>query len=98
MSLRKLHRILRKLNLFRRHNHLSINDTLTVVSNEITGSAGCFGYRLMCQHLRSKGLNVGREETRMSLRSLDPVGVEQRSCIALSRGNIYLWDQIIFGT
>lgn len=79
ISLRHLNRILRSLNLFRRHNHIEPEETLNRISEQLRGSASCFGYRLMHQKLRSEGINVDRETVRLSLKELDPEGVTART-------------------
>lgn len=79
ISLRHLNRILRSLNLFRRHNHIEPEEALNRISEQLRGSASCFGYRLMHQKLRSDGINVDRETVRLALKELDPEGVTSRT-------------------
>ena len=79
LSVRQLNRILRSLGLFRRHHHISPNVTLQAVQEELKGSSSEFGYRLMHQKLRSKGLNTDRESVRIALKLLGPDGVKSRT-------------------
>lgn len=79
LSLRQLHRILRKGNLFRRKNKSSLNLIIDFVDSEIRNTSGsCFGYRTMHQKLRLKGLTTDRDTVRLVLKNLDPDGVEER--------------------
>ena len=97
ITVRQLNRILRKLMLFRRHNHVTLNSTILAVAKELNGSASNFGYRLMFQRLRSLGFNVHRETIRLVLKVLDPEGVQSRKRHRfkrrkyLSLGPNYLW-------
>ena len=80
LSLRQLKRILKERNLRRRKNHSNLMDVINAIEMEIEGSGSCVGYRQMHQLLRSKySLVTSRENVRMVLRELDPVGVEYRS-------------------
>ena len=97
ISIRQVNRVLRSMNLFRRGKKSSTNDILNAIHKEILGSGQCFGYRLMTQKLRMQGYNVDRETVRISLNSLDPEGVEQRSIHRFRRrkyrsvGPNYIW-------
>lgn len=53
LSNRQLHRVLRRLSLYRRREKTSINDVIDGVSKELEGSGSSFGYRLMRQQLQS---------------------------------------------
>lgn len=97
LSLRQLNRLLRKMGLFRRHNHVSPNTTLQAVRDVLKGSCSGFGYRQMHQKLRADGVNVSRESVRFALQALDPEGVDQRTNHRfnrrkyVSKGPNYLW-------
>ena len=77
-SLRQLHRILRKNNLFKRKNKSPLNSVMDFVSKELQGSCSGFGYRMMHQKLRKDGYVTDRETTRLILKALDPEGVTLR--------------------
>ena len=79
ISLRHLNRILRKLGLYRRKHHIEPEEALIHVNEQLSGSASCFGYRLMHQKLRRKGVNIDRETVRLSIKVLDPEGVAERT-------------------
>ena len=85
LSLRQLHRILRKQNLFCRYRKSNIIEvTLTILQN-LRGSSKLFGYRLIHQKLRANGFVVDREKVRIFLKTLDADGVELRSSHRLAR-------------
>ena len=88
ISIRQLHRILRKYNLFRRKSKSSVDSFINFVDNEISNtSANRFGYRSMHQKIRLSGLITDRETVRLVLKNLDPDGVEERSRQKLRRRN-----------
>ena len=60
ITLGQLHRILRSLSLYRRHEKSSTNEIVNVVSKELEGSSSQFGYRQMHQKIRSKGCHRQR--------------------------------------
>ena len=74
-TMRQLHRILRSLSLYRRHEKSSTNEIVNVVSKELEGSSSQFGYRQMHQKIRSKGFVTDRETVRLIIKTLDPKGV-----------------------
>ena len=81
MSLSTVKRRLRTVGLYRRKQgalSLSNEDLKKAIEIELGGS-GCFvGYRKMWARLKQKGIFVKRERVMHILRSLDPIGVEQR--------------------
>lgn len=85
LTVRQLHRVLRRLGLFRRGNRSNINDVLTFVQAQLNGSASCQDYRSMHQLLRNHGFNINRENVRMILSTLDPEGVAARTRRRLRR-------------
>ena len=85
ITLRHLHRLLRKYKLYRRRGKSPINQLLEFVKNELCGSSSSFGYRTMHMKLREQGFVVDKETVRIVLKSLDPQGVEKRSAHRLQR-------------
>lgn len=98
LSLRQLKRVLSARNLRRRKQPSDLQDVADAISEELTGSGSCFGYRFMHQHLRRKyRLVVDKETVRIALKVLDPNAVEDRTRGRLRRrkysvkGPNYLW-------
>ena len=97
ISKRTLHRVLRERNLYRRRRHNSVNSVLENVKTLLLGSGRCFGYRLMHQKLRSRGINTDRETVRLCLKSLDEEFVSLRKKHQFQRrkyvakGPNYVW-------
>ena len=97
ISIRHLKRILKDLNLYRRRHHVGVNVTIINITREVGNSGSSFGYRLMHQKLRSKGINVHRETVRLCILQLDPDGVQQRTNrrfrrrVYISAGPNFLW-------
>ena len=97
ITLRQLHRILRKLGLFRRKHKANINDIVSEVQKQLESSSSSFGYRLMHQKLRKNKFTVDRETVRIIMKSLDPEGVTLRSGHKLrrrtyrSQGPNFIW-------
>ena len=61
LSLRQLHRILRKQNLFRRCRKSNITEVTQAILQNLSGSSKSFGYCLMHQKLRADSFVVDRE-------------------------------------
>lgn len=98
LSLRQLKRILHNKGLTRRKEPDNLHTVIDTISQELSGSGNRIGYRQMHQRLRVKhGLVVDRETVRLSLKILDPVGVEDRSRRRLrrreyrGRGPNFIW-------
>lgn len=86
LSLRHLKRILQSMGLQRRKGHASIDDIAALIEYELQGNGSCLGYRQMTQKLRLQyGLVVHRETVRLTLKTLDPEGVEYRARRKLKR-------------
>ena len=85
LSLRQLHRILRKQNLFRRYRKSNITEVALVILQNLSRSSKSFGYRLMHQKLCADGFVVDRETVRILLEILNADGVELRSSHRLAR-------------
>ena len=97
LSLRQLHRILRKHNSFRRYQKSDITEVTQAILQNFSGSSKSFGYRLMHQKLRTDGFIVDRETVRILLKVPTAHGVELRSSHRLARRTYvsvepnYLW-------
>ena len=97
LSLRQLHRILRKQNLFHRCRKSNITEVTPAILQNLIGSSRLFDYRLMHQKLCADGFVVDRETVRILLKILDADGVELQSSHHLARrtyvsvGPNYLW-------
>lgn len=98
ISLRQLKRILSAKGLYRRRDYSSPVDVITAVERDLRGSGRLLGYRQMHQRLRCHyGFTIDRHFVRLILKTLDPDGVEQRSCHRLrrrqycSKGPDYIW-------
>ena len=61
ITLRQLHRILRKFGLLRRKHKTNINDIVSEVQKQLESSSSWFGYRPMHQKLRKNKFTVDRE-------------------------------------
>ena len=98
ISMRQLHRILRKEGLYRRQKKTKLNSVISAIKDNIDNHSGkCFGYRLMTQKLRNSGVTIDRETVRLCIKSLDPEGVDNRTAHRLYRrvytsvGPNFLW-------
>lgn len=97
VSVRHLHRLLRKNQLFRRFNHTSVNNVIMEVRKILEGSGSNFGYRALHQKLRLNGIITNREIVRFIVKTLDPEGVQLRTAHRLKRrlfispGPNYTW-------
>ena len=89
ISLRQLHRILRKYGLFRRKNYSSMNEIILALRMLLKESGSSLGYRRIHQKLRQLGCFIDKETVRLCLKMLDPAGVELRICSRLQR-RVYL--------
>eukprot|EP00111_Clytia_hemisphaerica_P014195 TCONS_00041804-protein len=85
LSLRQLHRILRSLGLFRRKHGRNTREVIAFIQNELRGSGSLLGYRLMHQRCIQQGYHTTRENVRLIIKYLDPVGVERRTRRVLRR-------------
>ena len=97
ISVRQLHRVLRKNGLFKRKNKSPLNHIFNFIIKELQGSSSHFGYRMMHQKARQNGYVVDRETVRLALKALDPEGVKLRKKKRLKRriyhsvGPNYAW-------
>ncbi|KAM7440134.1 hypothetical protein ABFA07_010628 [Porites harrisoni] len=97
-GMRHIRRRLNSMGLCRRKHKSFAREVIAAISNELTGSANCIGYRLMHQRLRNDHhLVVDRETVRLALKVMDPDGVEERKKHRLKRrkyfspGLNFLW-------
>ena len=73
-----MNRLLRQCNLQRRGYHININTVIKLIQDELKGFSLCFGHWYMLQKLRSSRLTADKENIRLILKSLDPLGVNKR--------------------
>ena len=85
ISLRQLHRVLRNQNLYRRKYGCDTRDVISFVRSQLRSSGSSLGYRLMHQRCLQAGYRTSRENIRIILKLLDPIGVEERSKKVLRR-------------
>ena len=85
ISLRQLHRILRKYGLCRRKNYSSLNEIILALKMLFKESGSSLGYRGMRQKLRQLGCFMDKETVCLCLKILDPSSVELRICKRLQR-------------
>ena len=89
VSLRKLHRILRRNGLYRKSNKSSFDQVIEFVSEQLEGSGSSIGYRQMHQRCIMHGFRVNRSNVLTILQQLDPDGIELRKRHCLRRRNYY---------
>ena len=85
ISLRHLHRVLRKCNLSRLLNKSTLNSVIDFVKEQLRGSYSLKGYRYMHIKAGMAGLVVDRETIRTILKALNPEGVLLRATHKLQR-------------
>ena len=96
LSERQLKRVLLGLNLARRR-YDDLTDVIQFIEAQLEGSGRLHGYRMMCSKCYENGLSVRKEDVRIILRELDPIGVETRLSRRLERrtynvpGPNYIW-------
>ena len=85
ISIRTLKRLCRKLRLFRRINHTSLEEVASFVQAETAGNGQMQGYRWL--HLRAvqRGYVVSQDTIRHLIKLFDPEGVELRRARRLRR-------------
>ena len=97
MSLRSLHRVLRRKNLSRKKEKSGLYQVLHFIQRELAGSGNNVGYRSMHQRVIAHGLKIDIESVRLGLKALDPHGVSYRARHRLkrrkygSRGSNFIW-------
>lgn len=89
LSLRKLHRILRRNGLYRKSHQSSFDQVIEFISEQFEGSGSSIGYRQMHQRCIMRGFRVNRSNVYTILRQFDPEGVELRKSHCLRRRNYY---------
>ena len=85
LTMRHLHRILRKQKLFRKNETVSSREILNSVAEELKEFGSSYGYRFIHKKIRMKGLPSNRELVRLALKALDPEGLKNRSLKKLTR-------------
>ena len=90
LTMRHLHRILRKQKLFRKNKIVLSREILNSVAEELKEPGSSYGYRFIHQKCRMKGLSTNRELVRLALKALDPEGVKNRSLKNLQVESIHL--------
>lgn len=89
ISLRKLHRILRENNLYRKKNKTPTGEVIQFISQQLSGSGSAIGYRQMHQRCVLSGQRVNRKTVLLIMRELDPNGIEMRKRHCLRRRSYY---------
>lgn len=85
ISLRTLHRLLREYGLRRKLVGNSTANMIESVSKEIQGVGVNRGYRSIYQNLIEQGIQIPVRMVRLTMKELDPSGVERRSKRVLRR-------------
>ena len=85
ISLRQLHKILRKYGLFKRKNYSSLNKAVLALKMLLKESGSSLGYKRIHQKLRQLGYFVDEETVRLCLKILVPSVVELGICRRLQR-------------
>ena len=85
ISLRHLHRLLRKLVLCRRKQKTPLNEVIEFICTKTSTSSSSFGYRVMLCKLRKNEFVINSETVRFTMKVLDPEGVANRSAKRLNR-------------
>lgn len=81
-----VHRSLRRMNLYRRNNESSLENTVVAIQGELAGTGRNIGYRAMRRRLLTDhGVNASAETVRVALQVLDSDGVNARARHALRR-------------
>ena len=97
LSERTLHRMLRKLRLYRRRNKSDLLDLASFIEQQILKSGSLHGYRWMHGVCSDAGFISSKEDVRLMLLLLDPTGVRLRAARRLRRreynakGPNYIW-------
>ena len=83
VSIRQLHRILRRKGLYRKGHHSQTSEVIHFINEELLGSGCCVGYRSMHQRCLRRGFRVPRNNVAIIQKVLDSGGVEfrRRNCL-----------------
>jgi len=76
ISMKTLKQILGRNGLFRRKNYDNLFDVIQFIGEELQGSGALHGYRWMYSKCKERGLHVRKEDIRLILSTLDPLGTE----------------------
>ena len=97
VSLRKPHRNLRRLGMFRRKNSDDINTIIIAIKRKADTLCSGYGYRMIHQKLRQMDVTTNRETVMLIVKAVDSDGVMNRSRyrlrrrIYVSKGPNYVW-------
>jgi len=97
LSLRHLKRIIMKLGLFRRKQYSNVGDVIEFVQHQLKTSGKLHGYRWMYEKCLSHNIRCKKEDIRIIIGALNPIGVSERRKRRLqrraypSKGPNYLW-------
>ena len=72
ISLRKLHRLLRQQNLYRRYHKDTVNVVLETIKVDIEEPSTNLGYSSIHQKLIHNVIKTGKETVRLCLKATDP--------------------------
>lgn len=97
LSKTHLKRLINSFGLYRRKYESDILDGALFIENQLSTSGNQHGYKWMHLKCRQSGLNISRENVRLLMQLLDPIGVELRKRKRLrrrkyfSKGPNYTW-------
>ncbi|XP_055073955.2 uncharacterized protein [Misgurnus anguillicaudatus] len=97
ISMKTLKKILNKNGLFRRKHFDNLFNVIQFVREELQGSGQLHGYRWMYSKCKERGFHVRKEDIRLILSTLDPLGTEMRRKRRLhrrayfSKGPNFVW-------
>ena len=89
ISLRTLHRTLRRNGLYRKLHQSSFGEVIQYIAEQLEGSGSSVGYRQMHQRCILHGFRINRRSVLAILRQLEPEGVELRKSHCLRRRKYY---------
>jgi hypothetical protein len=88
VSLRHLKRILKRMGMGRR-NYSDIEEALLFINLQLQGSGQLHGYRWLYQKCIDNGIEIIKEDVRLIISALDPVGCNIRKSRKLKRRAYY---------
>lgn len=97
ISMKTLKKILNRNGLFRRKNFDNLFNVIQFVREELQGSGPLHGYRWMYSKCKERGFHVRKEDIRLILSTLDPLGTEMRRKrrlhrrVYFSKGPNFVW-------
>ena len=96
MSLRNLHRVLRRENVSREKRKIWLTRGSTLNSKGASWKWNNVGYRSTHQRVITHGLKIDRESVRLGLKGLDPHGVSYHAIHRLKKENMVHEALILF--